>query len=129
METASGTLTLVSDWLPSAELRRLVSEYEAEFPELKVAAEGSPEHRGIDPSVAVALVSGAFTLLAPFVTKLAERVFAAEPKASVALDDPSGGNAVVLLSSLPAELRQQLVTEAIASGALRVRINLEQPTR
>jgi hypothetical protein len=35
-----------------------VSEYEAEFPELKVAPEESPEHRGIDPSLAVARAGG-----------------------------------------------------------------------
>ncbi len=125
METASETLAVESDWLPASELHRLLEEFEGEFPELSVEPEESPEHRGLDPTIAVALVNGAVTLLAPLVTKLVERIFKAQPKAKVALSDANGVDQVTLLSSLPEETRTQIVNDAIASGALRVRISLE----
>lgn len=128
MDVTDGTLAVESDWLPSVELLRLLGEYRAEFPQLVVAAD-SPEHRGLDPAIGAALVSGAFTLFAPFVTRLVDRIFGAEPKASVTVGDAAVGHEVVLVSSLSEELRNQLVAEAIESGALRVRISLEQPMR
>jgi hypothetical protein len=119
------TLTLESDWLPSAELDRLVSECRQDIPGLSVSATGHAAHRGLDPTVAVALISGLVSIVIPFVTKLAERVFAKEPKGVVTISDAGGQDQVVLKTTVPSDVRDQLVADALASGALRVRISLE----
>jgi len=123
------TLTIESDWLPAPELDRLVAECRADTPALLVSTGEGPEHRGLDPAVAVALISGIFGLLVPFAAKLAERVFAHEPDASVTLETGTGKNRVVLQASLPAQQRDRLLREAMSSGATRVRISLGQPSR
>ncbi|MDT3442294.1 MULTISPECIES: hypothetical protein [unclassified Pseudofrankia] len=106
-------LTIESDWLPSAELRRLVDASRAPFPELSVSAAGDSPHRGPDPALAVAIVSGVFSLLVPFVTKPADRIFAAEPDAKVSVRGADGQDEVVVHASLPAEVRDQLLQQAI----------------
>jgi hypothetical protein len=125
---ADTTLTVESDWLPSVELRRLLQQAGAgsagSSRPLTISPE-SADHRGLDPAMAAALISGAITLLSPFVAKLVERIFTAEPEATVALSDDAGNEHATLLASLPEDVRTRLVNEAIAAGALRVRISLE----
>ncbi|MFC9997382.1 hypothetical protein [Nocardia sp. NPDC127526] len=122
MGDAGATITVESGWMPTNELLRLLNSVEREDG-VAVSAEGA-EHRGLDPAMAVALISGSFGMLAPFVTEFAKRLFKAEPDATVDIETDNGP--VVLLSSLPEAVQAQLISDAINSGALRVRINLEQ---
>ena len=111
--------------LPAAELNELVNECGREVPEVSVAPTGESAHRGLDPTIAGALITGLINVVIPFVTKLAERVFAKEPEAVVTLTDGAGEDAAVLFSRLAPDVRDRLVKDALASGALRVRISLE----
>jgi hypothetical protein len=120
------TLILESDWLPSAELDRLVSECRRDLQGLSVSTTVDSAHRGLDPTVAVELISGLVSIIIPFVTKLAERVFANEPEAVLTVSDAAGKDQAVLKAILPPEVRDQLLEDALASGALRVRISLER---
>jgi hypothetical protein len=101
----------------------LLDQSQTSFPDVAVSVP-SPERRGPDPQVAVAVISAVSTLLVPFVTLVAARLFAKEPKAALKLD---GGQApdVVIRASLPEGQRQDAIDAAIASGATRVRITLE----
>jgi hypothetical protein len=126
MNTAP-TIAVESDWLAAAELDRLVSECRGEVPGVELANAGQPAHRGLDPGVVVALITGFVDVAIPFVTKLAERVFSKEPKAVLTLGDDAGRDAVALYASMPPEERDRLVTDALGSGALRLRISLEAP--
>jgi hypothetical protein len=119
----SDTLTLESDWLPATELRRLVGAQQAEFPTLSIATRDS-DVRGIDPAMAVAVVSGVVAVALPFVTRLAERLFAMEPKASVTISTTNGDSTVELRATLPAKVAGEMVERALAAGADRVRITL-----
>jgi len=121
-------LTLESDWLPSTELDRLIGESRHDVPGLSVWMTGE-SHRGVDPTIAVALISGLVSIVVPFVTKLAERVFAKEPDAVVTIDGAGGGDQVVLTQALSPDVQAQLVKDAIASGALRVRISLDPTSK
>jgi hypothetical protein len=121
-------LTLESDWLPSSELSRLVSEYRADFPDLSVSDDVDLEHRGLDPTIAVAIINGIFTTLVPFVTKLAERIFKQEPDAYVIIGESGDKDQVVLRATIPAKARDQLLKDALASRPLKVRISLEPPS-
>jgi hypothetical protein len=121
------TVTVESDWLPAAELDRLVSECRRDAPGVELANAGQPAHRGLDPSLAVALITGFVDVVIPFVTKLAERVFSKEPEAVLTLDDEAGSGAVALYATMPPEERDELVMDALKSGALRLRISLEAP--
>src|SRR5262249_9567849 len=62
---SEATLTLEPDWLPATELSRLIGECRADFPELLVSDAGAPAHRGLDPTIAVAIIGGVFTALVP----------------------------------------------------------------
>lgn len=90
-----GALTVESDWLPPGELGRLLRREAAAFGELTVENAGGPAHRGIDPGLAVAVVSGVFSLAVPFAAKLAERVFAEEKRATVTVAVPAGTEVVL----------------------------------
>ncbi|MFB7719960.1 hypothetical protein [Nocardia sp. NPDC056100] len=121
MDSAGATIVVESGWMPVNELLRLLNSGASDG---GVTVSGEvPEHRGIDPAVAVALISGGFGTLAPFLIEFAKRLFRAEPDAVVNVETEAGP--VVLLSSLPEAVRTELVNSAIASGALRVRITLE----
>jgi hypothetical protein len=117
--SVKGSISMESDWLPPAELQRLLDEPRMEFPEISIATTES-SHRGLDPAVASALVSGAVALLTPFVTKVVERLFKKEPKAWVEV-----GDGVVLRPGVTTEQCKDLVAQALTSGTIRVRINLE----
>ncbi|MCP9618945.1 hypothetical protein FOH10_07695 [Nocardia otitidiscaviarum] len=116
------TISMESDWIPAGELLRLLNSAESERPGVSVTAD-TPEHRGLDPAMAVALVSGAVTLLTPIVTEFAKRVFAAEPDATVAVERPD--DTVVLLAALPEDVRGRLIADALEAGARRIRIGLD----
>lgn len=120
---AGESVTVESSWLPPEELRRLLDQSQSSFPDVAVSVPG-PGQRGVDPQVAVAVISAVSTLLVPFVTLVAARLFAKEPKAALKL---GGGQAadVVIRASLPEGQRQEAIDAAIASGATRVRITLE----
>lgn len=122
-----GVLSVESDWLPPEELRRLLDERRTEFPAVAVTADKSTD-RAIDPAVAVALITGATTLLAPFLTKLAERIFAAEPKSAVTIGGAGESVEVLITPSIPADERERLLDAALSAGATRVRIGLEPST-
>ena len=121
---ASESLTLESDWLPVQELRRLLDERQGDFPDVTVSVR-QPSKRAFDPQIAVAVISGTSTLLTPFVTLLAARIFAKEPKAKLRLDGAAQEKDVVISVSLPEDSRAAEISAAIASGATRVRISIE----
>jgi hypothetical protein len=120
------TLTLESDWLPETELSRLIGEYQADFPELSVRID-NPAHRGLDPTIAVAIITGIFSTLVPFAAKLADRIFRQEPDAYVIVGAPGDEDPVVLRAAMPAEARDRLLRDALAARPLKVRISLEPP--
>lgn len=122
MDISHVTISMESDWIPAGELLRLLNSAESERPGVSVTAD-TPEHRGLDPAMAVALVSGAVTLLTPIVTEFAKRVFAAEPDATVAVERPD--DTVVLLAALPEDVRGRLIADALEAGARRIRIGLD----
>ena len=75
--------------------------------------------------MAVAIVSGIFSLAVPFVTQLANRLFAEEPKATITIGDRDGSDNAILRAEMSAEVRDQLAAQALGnSGAPRVRISL-----
>jgi hypothetical protein len=123
---AGESVTVESSWLPPEELRRLLDQSRSSFPDVAVSVP-SPERRGVDPQVAVAVISAVSTLLVPFVTLVAARLFAKEPKAALKLDGGDDGQVpdVVIRASLPEGQRQAAIDAAIASGATRVKITLE----
>jgi hypothetical protein len=123
-QEATRSLAVESDWLPPAELERLLEERRPEFETVVVRAE-DPAHRGLDPTLAVAIVNCATNLLVPFVSALVDRLFKSEPDAAVALGGNDDTTSVVVRASLPADERQTVIAEAIASGAGRVRITLD----
>lgn len=126
MGAARGKLVVETDWLPSAELGRLLTADVAGFPGLVLekSADAPGGHRGgLDPTLVSTVVTGVTTLLAPFVAKLVERLFAAEPDASVTLT-PGDGGPVIVVSALPADTRMEVVSEALESGGSSLRISL-----
>lgn len=120
------SLTVESDWLPPGELRRLIEESQVEPGAMAVAPEGS-SRRGVDPTIASAVVSGVFGVLVPFVTKLVDRLFRAEPQATLRLTRSDGSGEVVIETALTPAERERLVNDALASGAGHLRIGLQPP--
>jgi hypothetical protein len=121
--SAGESVTVESSWLPPEELRRLLDQSRAGFPDVAVSVPG-PEQRGaVDPQIAVAVISAVSTLLTPFITLVAARLFAKEPKAALRLD---GGQAkdVVIRASLPEGARQAAIDAAIGDGAVRITVEL-----
>lgn len=114
-------LVLESGWLPPGEFDRLTAFAARDLPGLTVTRDGGPGRRGVDPTVVVAVVSGVTTLLLPFVTKLAERLFAAEPAARLTIEVAAGGT-VVVEGSLAPDVRAERLDRAVSSGAARIRI-------
>lgn len=117
-------IDLESDWLPAAELRRLADEVRTQYPAASVEM-ADPAHRGLDPSIVVAAISGLTAIAVPFVTALAGRIFAKEPEASVVLVESDGQRQIVLRSTIPAQESARLIEEALTAGARRVQISLD----
>lgn len=121
---ADGTIIVESDWLPAAELERLVTQLGSDFPNLAVVPPVSVR-RSIDPAVAAAIVSGVLGLLGPFVSKLAERLFKKEPEAAVMLIESNGTVKMTIDGKMPEETRQRLIKTAVSSGQdLSVKISM-----
>ncbi|ASW55887.1 hypothetical protein [Plantactinospora sp. KBS50] len=122
------TIVVDSDWLPPAELDRLLVAGGVRETGLRYDPGLSAGSRGIDPTVAIAAISGAVTLLAPFLAKLAERLFAAEPDSTLSLRRKSGGDVVVVRADVPAAEAGELIAAALRAGARNVQIGLaDQP--
>ncbi|MGW1767358.1 hypothetical protein ACWCQL_25280 [Streptomyces sp. NPDC002073] len=120
-----------TDWLPRAELERLLAADVAGFPGLALegAADAPGGHRGgPDPVLVSTVVTGVTTLLAPFVAKLVDRLFAAEPDARTSVVPGDGGPEIVL-SGLPADTRVEVVSQALESGAVSLPVTLEPAPR
>jgi hypothetical protein len=107
------------DWLPSAELDRLLAELQPEFPGLAFTSTPD-EHRSFDPAVAVALISAAATMLTPFLMKLADRLFKEEPKAHLKLGD--GPQTIVIFAATSEAERRRLFDEALNAGSARLQV-------
>jgi hypothetical protein len=117
-------IVVESGWLPAAELQRVVDEVSAEFPDGAPAVRvDQPGHRGVDPTIAVATISGFFSVTVPFATALANRVFAKEPDATVAV--VGDAKEIVIDASMAPEDRARLIQEGFRAGATRVRIDLD----
>jgi hypothetical protein len=114
-------LVLESGWLPPAEFDRLTAFAARDLPGLTVTRDAGPGHRGVDPTIVVAVVSGVTALLLPFVAKLAERLFAAEPRSSLTIEVSAGG-VVVIDGTLAPDVRAARLDAAVGSGATRIRI-------
>jgi hypothetical protein len=114
-------LVLESGWLPPAEFDRLTAYAARDLPDLTVTRDGGPGDRGLDPAIVVAIVAGATTLLLPFVTKLAERLFRAEPRASLTIEIAGSGDVVLDAGQSPDE-RAERLEAAVGSGVTRIRI-------
>jgi hypothetical protein len=123
---ADQTIAIESDWLPQGELDRLLSAVGRDEPGVSTAPADDDGERSfdVDPAVAVALITGAVSLVVPFVTKVAERVFAKEPATTVAMAT-NRGEAFTINASLPPEVQERIIREAIEAGAVTVRISLE----
>ncbi|GAA3340055.1 hypothetical protein GCM10020358_26180 [Amorphoplanes nipponensis] len=119
------SLTVESRSLPPSQVARLLTAGSADLPGVTFSVAAGPGHRSIDPGVAAAVVSGAFGLLGPFMIKLAERLFAAEPGAGLSLDGAPGHATVVLTPAMSTEDAAELVAKALAAGARNVRITIE----
>ena len=115
------TFVLECGWLPAAELDRLTAFAASELDGLSVAREQDPPARGVDPTIVVSVVSGVTTLLVPFLTKLAERLFRAEPTSRLRVE-VSGGGEIVVQGGEAAEVRVARVEAAASAGIIRVRI-------
>lgn len=113
-------VTLESDY-PAVTLRRVVDDCLPDFPAAAVTLE-KPGHRGLDPTIAVAIVSGISSVAVPFMTALAQRIFSKEPETRYILVDSSGVEIAALESSQSAEVHAEVAERAIAAGARRVRI-------
>jgi hypothetical protein len=119
-----GKITVESDWLPSAELARLLAAGGPETSGLTYDVVEGPEHRGLDPTITVAIVTGVFSLLVPFMTRLAERLFAAEPDASLTVDGGPAGDTIVVTAEVSAADAAELLAKAVEAGARNVRISI-----
>lgn len=120
------SLAVESDWLPVGELRRLIEMSQVEAGGVSVAADGSSQ-RGVDPAIAAAVVSGVFGVLVPFVTRLVDRLFTAEPQATLRFTRSDGSGEVVIETALSPAERERLVNGALAAGAHHLRIGLQEP--
>ncbi len=118
------TIVIESDWMASAQLDRLVAASGAESFGLTYDVAGPAADRGVDPTIIVAVVSGVFNVLVPFMTKLAQRLFATEPDASLTLSGPHAMNRIVLTANMPAESAAALLANAVKAGARNVRISI-----
>lgn len=116
-------IVVESDWLPFAELQRAVEECRTDFPTALVSSD-APGHRGVDPTIVVAAISGISTIAAPFMAALAARIFAKEPAAAVSLVDET--NELVLDAAMDPDARDDLIEAAYRAGARRVRISLPE---
>ena len=129
----SVTVRLETESLPRGELDRLVRRATAALPNVVDPAETpraeqvqSGGDRNLDPVVVSTLITSGVTVLAPFLAKLAELLFRAESKSTVTISSAAGRSAV-LVDSLAPEVRDVLIREAIASGALQVTITVPAP--
>ena len=120
-------IAVESPGLPPAELERLLVAGGVRAPGLSYDLAPGSGRRGDDPTIAVAVVSGVVSLLVPFMTKLAERLFAAEPGATLTVWGAPGGDTVVLRAEVPAADAADLVAKAVAAGARDVRISIGDP--
>jgi len=118
------SLILESWSLPSDQLARLLADSSAEVPGLMHEVASGPAHRGIDPTVAAAVVTGAFGLLVPFMTKLAEKLFAAEPDARLSVEGLPSAETVVLTATMSTEDTAEVLAKALAGGARRVQVTV-----
>lgn len=83
--TNQALIEIESDWLPVSELERLVGQLNQDFPSLAVQRTTESTNRAIDPTIAVALITGTFSILVPLITKLIDKVFEQEPKAKITI--------------------------------------------
>lgn len=116
------SVSIEADWLPPAELQRLLEQQGKDIPDLAFSVE-PPDDRFIETAIAVALIVGTVDLLVPFLSKLADRLFRAKPNAALTL---AGGSEVevTVSSATRVEDREGLITQALASGAAKVRITV-----
>nr|BFE60674.1 hypothetical protein GCM10020063_052000 [Dactylosporangium thailandense] len=112
---------LESGWLPPGEFDRLTAHAARDLDGVTVTRDRGAGERGTDPTVVVAVVAAAATLLLPFVNKLAERLFRAEPTATLTIE-VSGGGQVVVDAGQPAEERAGQLEQAVGAGLTRIRI-------
>lgn len=88
------TVTVSSHDLPAAELEHLLTSVGAEDG-VQVRTIGGGGTRGLDPAVVGHLVDLAGAVAAPFLAKLAERLFKLAPRGKVRGKAPDGSEVVV----------------------------------
>ncbi|HWD78007.1 MAG TPA: hypothetical protein VG497_03975 [Kribbella sp.] len=88
------TVTVSSHDLPAAELEHLLTSVGAEDG-VQVETVGGDGTRGLDPGVVGHLVDLAGAVAAPFLAKLAERLFKLAPRGKVRSKAPDGSEVVV----------------------------------
>ena len=69
------------------------------------------------------MITSGVALLVPFLTRVAELLFRAEPTASMTVA-AAGSDPQVIVESLPQQERDALLRQAIAAGALTVTITV-----
>jgi hypothetical protein len=122
-------IVIESDWMAPAQLDRLLDESGAQRFGLTSEVTTPAGSRGVDPALVVAVVSGLFTLLAPFMSRLAERLFKAEPEAKLTVSGAAGIDTLVLTAEVPAAKAGELLASAVRAGARSVKITIgETPT-
>jgi hypothetical protein len=119
-------IVIESDWMASAQLDGLVAGSGAESFGLTYDVTRPATDRGVDPTIIVAVVTGLFNVLVPFMTRLAQRLFASEPDASLTVSGPHGMSTVVLTADIPAERAAALLDNAVKAGARNVRISIRE---
>ncbi len=77
--------------MPRSELNRLLASVSNETG-VTVRPEGETT-RAVDPTVVTSVVEGTVTVMLPFITLLATRLFAREPAAQVAVESPERSSA------------------------------------
>jgi hypothetical protein len=125
MPESAKEVILESDWLPPAELERLVSGVLEQFPDVSSKTSGEVR-RGIDPAIAVAIVTGVVNLIVPFVTQLAQRLFRAEPNSRIDVQGKQPSISVTILAGTTIAECERLLKSVMATGAvISVRISID----
>jgi hypothetical protein len=121
-------ITVESNWLPQSELDRLLAAVGRDHPGVMAGRSTPSVTRSLDPSIAVAMITAAAALAAPFVAKLAERVFAKEPAARLSIATTSGDVAAITAALSP-EMRDEIIRNVLQSGVVTVQIGLDPAKR
>jgi hypothetical protein len=115
-----GSLVVESEIWPAMEIERFVAAECLEYAGVTCAADRE-SHRGVDPAVAAAVVSGLFSIAVPFVMGLADRFLKADPKTEITMTG-ADGSTIKLYATLSEAERKALIERAIDAGADRVAI-------